>query len=374
MKRLKWIAVALMNVGLAAKVLIALALVFLVMPDCCFGQSSIKAHAKIHRRKAPAAQTALADPVHLSAPNTVPDGFPVRIRVTEDLQPKVLKPGEEVPFVLASDLYFRTLLLAEKGHEVKAVVKGAHRPRSFGRGSQLTIQVESAILKNGDSLPLRSTPSAQGGMDASMLPLQGIEGVFGATVFPPASIVSLLLLASPGTNSSIPQDAVITAFVDGNTKLDIASLLRQQPPTPSTGTARIRVVRGIRGRHLGADLFCNGTPVAHIGAGQFLDLNLRAGWYRFSIRPDHPNVLIYAVPGRTYFLLSDLRSIREADLNEANLNTIGFGRGGRNRTLAGLMAESKPVNSSDLYASTCSPLAEEISVDEHERPNVHHTE
>ncbi len=360
-----------MSTGLPAEGLSALALAFLVLPNCCFGQSAIKAEANINRRKAPATQTALAAPVRLSAPDTMPNGFPVRIRVTETLEPKELKPGEEVSFVLASDLYFRTLLLAEKGHEVKAVVKSAHGPRSFGRGSQLTIQVQSALLKNGDILPLRGAPSAHAGIDASMLPLQGIEGVFGATVFPPASIVSLLLLASPGTNNSIPKNTVITAFVDGDTKLDVAFLRRQQPTTPSTGTAQIRVVRGIRGRHLGADLFCNGTPIAHISASHYLDLNLRAGWYRFSIKPDHPNVLIYAVPGKTYFLLSDLSSIHEADLNEVNLNTIGFGRGDRDRTFAGLMAGSKQVNSSDLYASTCSPLAEEFSGEKQQTPNVH---
>jgi hypothetical protein len=94
---------------------------------------------------------------------------------------------------------------------------------------------------------------------------------------------------------------------------------------------------------------------------RYLDLDLSAGWYRFSVKPDHPNVLMYVVPGKTYYLLSDRSSIHEADIDEINPNTIGFSRSDRERNFGGLMADSEPVDLRDLYdPGTCVPLVEEV--------------
>lgn len=339
---------------------VALAFAFF-LSTCCFGQLSTSASSNTAHRKAPATQPALATPVRLPARNTLPDGFPVRLRLTRTLEPKGVKPGEEVPFVLGSDLYFRDLLLAKKGDEAKAVIQSANGSRPFSRGSQLTIQVQSIKLLNDQELPLRGNPQVRGGMNESVVPLQAVEGIFGAAVFPPAGIVSLLLFAAPGNNKSIPANTLTTGFVDGDAPIDAGSLLQKQPAPPTIKTAWVRIVRGIRGNHLNADLFCNGTPMARLATKHYFDLNLPAGWYRFSIKPGHPNVLIYAVPGRTYLLLSDLSSIHEADPDETSLNTIGLGRD-RDRNLAGLITDSKAVDLSDLYApGTCTPLEEEIT-------------
>jgi len=121
----------------------------------------------------------------------------------------------------------------------------------------------------------------------------------------------------------------------------------------------VRIVRGTVGAVVPADLFCNGTPIARLRPKRIVELDLRPGWYRFSVKPDHPVVLCLA-RGRTYYFVTDSRSIVQADLDETNAATTALRRSPQ-RTLSELLAGSKPVDASDMYLpATCSPLREEI--------------
>ena len=341
---------------------IVFALVVIMFTSCCVTQS----YADNKDRTPPPPQPALAAPVRLPGPGIVPDGFPVRLRLTKTIDPRKVHPGDTVPFVLASDLYLRSLALAIQGQPVVAAVKEASGPRSFSRGSTLVLHVQQVTMLNGTPLLLRGTPRATGDPDYK-LDLQATEILLGSTIlpgvlFPPAAAVSFLLLAMPGNNVPLPEGTVTTAFVDGNVPLDLPTLQPLNTHPPVNEPAHVRIVKGIRGGPLRTDLFCNGTPIAHLARKRFVELDLQPGWYRFSIKPDHPHALLYVLPGTTYFLLADLSSVSETDFSEVNLNTIGF-RSKRTRNFGGLMADSKPLDPSDFYPpATCTPLSEEMTL------------
>ena len=309
-------------------------------------------------RKPPEEQPLLSAPVRLPGPNILPAGYPLRLVLTRTVDPRKIKAGESIPFVLLSDFYFRDVLLAERGTPVTATVRKAKRAGAFGKGSQLVIQLESLRTHDGGEVPLRGSAEASGGTDFPVA-VQATEAVFGYAVFPPALAISALLFAVPGKTEPLPEGSLAIAYVDRDTPL---GSIDQEPSRDGATDANVRVIRGENHWARSADLFCNGIPVAHLRHGRLLELRFVPGWYRFSLKPDRP-ALFYAVPGRTYFVLTDDRDVTLSEPGEVNEETIGRLPSRFRRTLGGLLADSKPIDKSDIYSTKgCTPLKEEFAM------------
>jgi len=295
--------------------------------------------------------------------STVPqltEGLPIKLRLTRTINPRDVKRGDQVPFVLSMDLYYRDVLLAKEGTEVIGFVQEAEGSGMFGKGSRLTLVIKMLSMLNGEELPLQGSAGARGSSDPQS-DRYGWDAIGASAYNPPMGIaLAVFWWAMPGQNLNLPEDTLVVASIARNTKLDLATLSPFQPEKTTDAKATIKVVRGWIGAVRGADFYCNGIPIAHLPYKRLLQLELEPGWYRFSIKPKKPPVELFVVAGQTYNLAADFQSVAAIPLSETNENTTNFRLFGKKRDFAELMRDASPISAQDLYGNSCSPLAEEL--------------
>jgi PEGA domain len=114
-----------------------------------------------------------------------------------------------------------------KGAQALATVTTAETKKSMGRGGKLDVNIDSVRLVDGGKAMLRATEGGKGGGHVGAM-TAGIVGT--AIVFFPAAP---LLLFIHGKDITIPKGTEVTAFVQGDMKLDMAKFA----PAPPTSVA-----------------------------------------------------------------------------------------------------------------------------------------
>jgi hypothetical protein len=115
-----------------------------------------------------------------------------------------------------------------KGAQALATVTTAETKKSMGRGGKLDVNIDSVRLVDGDKAMLRATQGGRGGGHVGAM-TAGMVGT--AIVFFPAAP---LLLFIHGKDITIPKGTEVTAFVQGDMKLDMAKF---GPVTPTSDIA-----------------------------------------------------------------------------------------------------------------------------------------
>jgi hypothetical protein len=340
-----------------------LALATLLSLHFCSAQQATEPAANtppVHRRKAPPDLPDLANPVRITTLAALPEGFPIKLRLTTTINPREAKPGDQVPFVLAMDLYYRDVLVAKEGTTVIGVVREAEGSGMFGKGSKLSIAITVLPMLDGKDLPIEGGAGAEGGSDPQS-DRYGWEAFRASGWNPPMGLaLAAFWWAMPGQNVKLPKDTLVVVTVDRDTTIDRGALRPFQPEHAASEKATVRIVRGWFGAARGADLYCNGIPIAHLPYKRLLELNLEQGWYRFSIKPKKRPAELFLVGGQTYNLAADFEKVARIPLFEENDNTTNFKFIGKKRDFGGLLREASPISQSDLYGNTCSPLPEEL--------------
>ena len=153
------------------------------------------------------------------APNTLLDGTPIKLRLTENLSSETAKTGESVPFEVTEevDVMGRPVIL--KGAQALATVTNAQRKKNMGRGGTLDVHVDSVRLVDGEKAQLTATQNNKGGGHVGAM-----TGAIVATsiVFFPAAPLFLFVHGKPVL---IPKGTEITAFVQGDMRLDMAKMV-----------------------------------------------------------------------------------------------------------------------------------------------------
>lgn len=311
-------------------------------------------------RKAPPSVPDLGRPRRISTVPQLPEGLPIKLRLIRTIDPREVKRGDRVPFVLSMDLYYRDVLVAKEGTEVIGFVEEAQGSGMFGQGSKLTLVIKMLSMVNAEELPLQGTAGARGSSD-SQSDRYGWDALGASPYNPPMGIaLAVFWWAMPGENVKLPKDTLVVASIARTTKLKLDTLGAFQPQKTADAKATINVVRGWIGAVRGADFYCNGIPIAHLPYKRLLQLGLEQGWYRFSIKPKKPPLELFVVAGQTYNLIADFQSVAEIPLSETNENTTNFRPFGKKRDFAELMQDARPVSPQDLYDNTCAPLSEEL--------------
>ena len=174
-------------------------------------QSSAKANpAKLEAGSAPAAPP---------APNTLLDGTPVKLRLAENLTSATAKAGQQVSFEVTEEVDVEGVGVIPKGAKALATVTDALPRRSMGRGGKLDVNVDSVRLIDGEKAQLRAVEDVKGGGHTGAM-----TGAMVATavVFFPAAPLFLFI---HGKDIVIPEGTIITAFVQGDMKLDMAKMV-----------------------------------------------------------------------------------------------------------------------------------------------------
>jgi hypothetical protein len=151
------------------------------------------------------------------------DGTAVKLRLGENLTSATSKAGDQVPFEVTEEVDVDGVPVIAKGGQALATVTDASPKKSMGRGGKLDVNVDSVRLIDGEKLQLRAVQDNKGGGHVGAM-----TGAMVATsiVFFPAAPLFLFI---HGKDIVIPQGTEVTAFVQGDMKLDMAKFAPVAP-------------------------------------------------------------------------------------------------------------------------------------------------
>jgi hypothetical protein len=158
-------------------------------------------------------------------PHTLLDGTAVKLRLAENLTSATSKTGDSVPFEVVDEVLVDGIVVLPKGAQALATVTEANAKKSMGRAGKLNVNIDSARLADGEKVQLRASQENKGGGHVGAM-----TGAMVATsiVFFPAAPLFLFI---HGKDITIPKGTEITAFVEGDMKLEMAKFA----PAPPAG-------------------------------------------------------------------------------------------------------------------------------------------
>jgi len=155
------------------------------------------------------------------------DSVPVRLKLKNAISSADAHRSDTVQFEVLDDIYLNGVQVIAKGSPAIAIVAEAQAKRRMARGGKLDVNIDHLRLTDGETCPLRAAKGGNGGghtggMVAGMV-------VTGVVLWP----VAPLFLLMHGKDITIPAGTEITAYVNGDMKLDLAKFDPNAPvPTP----------------------------------------------------------------------------------------------------------------------------------------------
>jgi hypothetical protein len=153
---------------------------------------------------------------------TLHDATPVRLRLTRNLSSADAKTGDTIDFEVLDDVKVDDVLVIARGATAIATVTEAQAKRRMARGGKLDISIDYVRLVNGDKVALKAVKDTSGGGHTGAM--TGAIVATSLVVWPAAPF----FLFMHGKDSTIPKDTEITAYVNGEIKLDRQRLLVQR--------------------------------------------------------------------------------------------------------------------------------------------------
>ena len=191
----------------------------------------------------PAAATAPAAP-RAAVPNIIFDGTAVKLRLAENLTSATAKAGDQVLFEVTEEVDVDGVPVIAKGGQALATVTDASPKMSMRRSGKLDVTVASVRLLDGEKLQLRAAVQDYKGGSHGVLVRGVMVGISTLLLLPLSAIfispdaplcilaaLPLVFFATHGKDIVIPQGTEVTAFVQGDMKLDMAKFA----PMPSAG-------------------------------------------------------------------------------------------------------------------------------------------
>jgi PEGA domain len=151
------------------------------------------------------------------------DATPVKLRINRTISSGDSKLGDTVDFEVLQDISVNGTLVIPKGGLAYATVTEAQSKRRMGRAGKLDINIDYAKLLSGEKAALRAVKEVKGGSHTVGM-TAGI--VATSLVFFPAAPFFLFM---HGKDITIPKGTEITAYVNGDMKLDIAKFQSTAP-------------------------------------------------------------------------------------------------------------------------------------------------
>jgi len=208
------------------KVTVCLCLVPIFLCSASIAQNTPAqpADAQTQQTGAPA-----SPPAESPAPPTpaAPKGFvledstPVKLRINRTVSSADAHAGDTVDFEVLEDVSVNGTLVIPKGGLAFATVTEAQPKRRMARGGKLDINIDYVKLADDQKAALRAVKDVKGGGHTGAM----VGGMVATSlVFFPAAPFFLFM---HGKDITIPKGTELTAYVNGDMKLDIAKF---QPP------------------------------------------------------------------------------------------------------------------------------------------------
>jgi hypothetical protein len=152
------------------------------------------------------------------------DGTPVKMRINRTISSGDAHLGDTVDFEVLQDISVNGTLVIPKGGLAFATVTQAQAKRRMARGGKLDINIDYVKLVSSERAALRAVKDLSGGGHTGAM----VGGIVATSlVFFPAAPFFLFM---HGKDITIPKGTEITAYVNGDMKLDIAKF---QPAAPA---------------------------------------------------------------------------------------------------------------------------------------------
>jgi hypothetical protein len=159
------------------------------------------------------------------------EGTPVKLRINRTISSADAHTGDTVDFEVLEDISVNGTLVIPKGGLAFATVTEAQAKRRMARGGKLDINIDYVKLLSSEKAPLRAVKDVKGGGHTGVM-VGGMVAT-GILFFPAAPF----FLFMHGKDIAIPKGTEVTAYVNGDMKLDVAKF--QPPPAnaPAQGAA-----------------------------------------------------------------------------------------------------------------------------------------
>jgi len=187
------------------------------------------------------------------------DGTPVKMRINRTVSSGDAHVGDTIDFEVLQDISINGTLVIPKGGLAFATVTEAQAKRRMARGGKLDINIDYVKLVSSEHAALRAVKDLSGGGHTGAM----VGGMVATSlVFFPAAPFFLFM---HGKDISIPKGTEVTAYINGDMKLDIAKF---QPAsaneqvaasTPPPKSARIQ----LESNPSGADIEIDGSFVGN---------------------------------------------------------------------------------------------------------------
>lgn len=169
-------------------------------------------------------------PQALPMDHAIHDGTPVKLRLAENLSSADAHAGQEIPFECVDEVQVDGVVVLPKGSAAVGTVTEAEPKRTMGRAGKLDIAISYARLKDNEKVALRATKEAKGGSHTGAM--AGAMVATSLIIWPAAPF----FLFMKGKDITIPQGTEITAFVEGDMRLDMTKF-GVAPPPPAPGSS-----------------------------------------------------------------------------------------------------------------------------------------
>jgi hypothetical protein len=250
---------------------------------------------------APAAQTSAAASPATPKPAMqgfgLEDGTPVKLRTARTISSADAHQGDTLDFEVLEDVLVKGTVIIPKGGIAWGTVTEAQPKRRMGRGGKLNVNIDSVRLTDGEKVALRAVKDTQGGGHVGAM-----TGAMVATsiVFFPAAPLFLFM---HGKDITIPKGTEITAYINGDTRLDEAKFQPvKNDSTASVTSAIVEIVSSPSGADIEIDgKFVGSTPsTISVTPGDHeiaVKKNGFAAWDRkMSVSPGHINLSAELTP------------------------------------------------------------------------------
>ena len=151
------------------------------------------------------------------------DGTPVRLRLSRNLSSADAKTGDTVDFEVLEDVKVDDVLLISRGAVAIGTITEAEAKKRMARGGKLNLEIDYVRLVDDEKVALRAVKETKGGGHTGAM-TGGM--VASAIVFFPAAPFFLFM---HGKDTTIPKGTEITAYTNGEIKLDRQKLIAKQP-------------------------------------------------------------------------------------------------------------------------------------------------
>jgi hypothetical protein len=188
------------------------------------------------------------------------DGTPVKLRTARTISSADAHTGDTLDFEVLEDVLVGPTLVIPKGSIAWGTVTEAEAKKRMARGGKLDVNIDAVRLADGEKVPLRAVKEVKGGGHTGAM-TGGM--VATAVVFFPAAPFFLFM---HGKDITIPKGTEITAYINGDTRLEQAKFQMNKgsvadSATSVAATAQLDVTSNPSGADIEVDgKFVGSTP------------------------------------------------------------------------------------------------------------------